>query len=221
MAEGQQITQEELKNMTPEQIAELQKQNCIFCHIISGKVASKKIYEDDKCLAILDINPANPGHVVLMPKEHFAIMPLIPEDLIGHLFMVAKGISHACLRALKAQGTNIFVANGTAAGQKAQHFMIHIIPRKEGDDLKSFILQKKEVGDLEDVRKRLKARINFVFGVKEEEPIVMEKTEAKPEIKKEEVEAEITEEEKEDTEKEEDEGEINLDDIANILGAGK
>ena len=123
------LTPEDLKNMTPEQIAELQKQNCIFCHIISGKVASKKVYEDEKCIGILDINPANPGHVLLMPKEHYAIMPLMPEDIIGHLFMVAKGISHACLRAFKVQGTNIFVANGVAAGA-AFHASYHTKKRE-------------------------------------------------------------------------------------------
>src|SRR3989344_253434 len=97
------LTPEDLKNMTPEQIAELQKQNCIFCHITSGKVASKKVYEDDKCLGILDINPANPGHVLLMPKEHYAIMPLIPEDELKHLSMVAKAISNILLKVLKVE----------------------------------------------------------------------------------------------------------------------
>ncbi|MFO8016933.1 MAG: HIT domain-containing protein [Candidatus Woesearchaeota archaeon] len=168
--EGQQPTQEELKNMSPEQIAEMQKQNCIFCHIISGKVASKKVFEDDKCTAVLDINPANPGHVLLMPNEHYAIMPLIPDDVMGHLFMVTKGISHACLKAFKAQGTNIFIANGVAAGQKAQHFMIHVIPRKDDDGLTNFELPKKNMtGEQKDqLMKALKPQINAAFGMKEE-----------------------------------------------------
>lgn len=212
-----QLTPEDLKDMSPEQIAELQKQNCIFCHIISGRVASKKVYEDEKCIAVLDINPANPGHVLLMPKEHYAIMPLIPEDIIGHLFMVSKGISHACLRAFKAQGTNIFVANGVAAGQKAQHFMIHVIPRKEKDGLTYFTLPKKRVTkqQLEELKKILKARINFVFGVKEEKPIELgkaaekskeaeERTKAKPGLEKEEIDAGVTGEEKGEKEDEEE-----------------
>jgi histidine triad (HIT) family protein len=112
---------------------------CIFCHIASGKVASRKVYEDDKVLAVLDINPANPGHVLLLTKQHFVILPQIPDPVVEHLGMVAKGISHALLRALKAQGTNIFVANGIAAGQRAQHVMVHVIPRMENDGL-SFAL---------------------------------------------------------------------------------
>ncbi len=186
----QQISEEELKNMSPEQIAEMQKQNCIFCHIIAGKVASKQVYSDDKVTAVLDINPANPGHVLLLPNEHYSIMPQIPEDILNHLFMVAKGISHACLKAFKAQGTNIFIANGVVAGQRAQHFMIHIIPRKENDGITAFQIPHKEIseGDLAEIRKVLKAKINQMMGIQEE---VMDLDKAgKPEEK----EAEFTEE---------------------------
>ena len=131
----EQITAEQLRSMTPEQIKELQVQNCIFCHIVNGRVQSRKIYEDDIVYATLDINPANPGHILLLPKEHYSIMPQIPPNVISHIFMVAKALSNAALRSLRCQGTNIFVANGVAAGQKAPHFMIHIIPRKQGDGL--------------------------------------------------------------------------------------
>ena len=171
------VTEEELANMSPEQIQELQKQNCIFCHIISGKVASKKIYEDDKVLAILDINPANPGHILLLIKEHYQVMPQIPDDEISHIFMVAKAISHACLKALKAQGTNIFIANGTLAGQKAPHFMLHIIPRANVDGIKIFDLPEKDIPDdvLEQIRSGLTNKINELLGIKTEEPIVLDK----------------------------------------------
>jgi len=123
------------ENMTPEQMAAMAKQQCIFCQIAGGKVASRKIYEDDKVVGVLDINPANPGHVLLITKEHYVVMPQIPDDVVADIGMVAKGISHALLRALKAQGTTIFVANGVAAGQRAQHFMLHIIPRMENDGI--------------------------------------------------------------------------------------
>ncbi|MFQ5474334.1 MAG: HIT family protein [Candidatus Nanoarchaeia archaeon] len=139
-----QLTEEDLKNMSPEELRELQKQNCIFCHIASGRVQSKNIYEDDKVLAILDINPANPGHVLLLPKEHHALMPMVPEDEQKYMFMIAKQLSHVLLNALKAEGTNIFLANGAVAGQKAPHVIIHIIPRKEGDGL-SFDLPKHPI----------------------------------------------------------------------------
>ncbi len=127
--------EEKIKNMSPEELRQLQKQQCIFCQIISGKVPSKKIFEDQRCLAVLDINPATRGHLLLLPKEHYSIMPQVPAEELSHLFSISKLLSRLQLRALKVSGTNIFIANGPAAGQRAQHFMIHLIPRKEGDNL--------------------------------------------------------------------------------------
>ena len=134
--------QEKIKNMSPDELREFQKKQCIFCQIISGKIPSKKVYEDSDCLGILDINPANPGHVLVMPREHYSIMPQLPEELLGHLFSVVKLLSNAILRGLEVQGANVLVANGAAAGQKAQHFMIHCIPRKDEDGVAFDIPQK-------------------------------------------------------------------------------
>jgi len=180
--EQMQALQEKIKNMSPEELKEFQKKQCIFCHIIEGKVQSKKVYEDDKSLAILDINPANPGHVLLLPKEHYSIMPQLSEEEIAHLFMVAKTISNACLRSLGVQGTNIIVQNGVAAGQKAQHFMIHIIPRKEKDGL-NFELPQKEIPEpeLEDIRKKLATKLG---EVKETKPIPKVQELTKPKSQK-------------------------------------
>lgn len=159
--------QEKIKNMSPEELKEFQKKQCIFCQIISGKVQSKKVYEDDKCIAILDINPGNPGHVLLLPKEHYSIMPQLSEEEIAHLFMIAKTISNSVLRSLEVQGTNIIVQNGIAAGQKAQHFMIHIIPRKEKDGI-NFELPQREIPEeeLEVIRKKLETNLGAVREIK-------------------------------------------------------
>jgi len=127
--------EEKLKNMSPEELKEFQTQQCIFCQIVSGKIPSKKVYEDEQCIAILDINPAAKGHILLLPKEHYAIMPQMPDKELSHLYSVAKRLSQALLKGLKVSGTNLFVANGLPAGQRAQHFILHIIPRKEGDGL--------------------------------------------------------------------------------------
>jgi len=167
--------QEKLKDMSPEELKEFQKQQCIFCHVISGKVASKKIYEDENCLAILDINPANPGHILLLPKEHYSIMPQLNDEDIAHLFIVAKHLSNVLLKALKVEGTNIFVANGIAAGQRAQHMMIHIIPRKENDGLDISIPQydttKDDINKVKDLlKKAIAKKTGSGEEVKEEKP---------------------------------------------------
>ena len=77
----QEELKEKVKNMSPEELRKFQKEQCIFCHIIKGDVQSRKVYEDEVCIAILDINPANPGHLLLLPKEHYAIMPQITDEI--------------------------------------------------------------------------------------------------------------------------------------------
>ncbi len=161
--------QEKLSQMSPEELKEFQKKQCIFCQIAAGRVQAKKIYEDDKVIAILDINPSNPGHALVLTKEHYSIMPQAPDDEIGHVFMVVKSLSNSMLRGIDAQGTNVIVANGIAAGQRAQHFMVHLIPRKENDGI-NFVLPQRtmEEKDIEDVGNRLVASLSGT--VQKEEP---------------------------------------------------
>lgn len=111
------------------------KQQCIFCQIIHGDVPSQKVFEDEKFLAVLDINPASPGHMLVLTKEHYAIMPQMPEADIQYLGKLSKALSQVLLKTMQCEGSTIFIANGPAAGQRAQHFMLHIIPRNEGDDV--------------------------------------------------------------------------------------
>jgi len=107
--------------------------DCIICQIVEGKIPSKKVYEDDELVAILDVNGANPGHCFVIPKQHFPIMEQVPDNIIAKAFSVANKISISIFDELKAQGTNLFVANGIPAGQKVAHFMINVVPRYEGD----------------------------------------------------------------------------------------
>ncbi len=127
------------EEVSPEQVT----QQCLFCNIIAGNIAAKKVYEDEKTIAILDINPASPGHVLVLSKEHYAIMPQMPDDLIGYLGQVAKSLSLVMLKSLKSEGTTFFIANGPAAGQRAQHFMLHIIPRNPNDGVGVIIPEGK------------------------------------------------------------------------------
>lgn len=173
MAETQQLSpeqrkelEEKLKSMSPEELLQFQKQQCLFCQILGGKIPAKKVYEDEQCLAILDIRPATRGHLLLLPKEHSAIMPQLKDELIGHLFMVAKKLSHQLLKTLRVEGTSLFIANGLVAGQKAQHFMIHLIPRKEGDHILE-AAERPSPAD-ENVRIAVANRLSQLFGLKKE-----------------------------------------------------
>ena len=165
----QEELKEKVKNMSPEELRKFQKEQCIFCHIIKGDVQSRKVYEDEVCLAILDITPANPGHLLLLPKEHYAIMPQITDDILSHLSKITKDLSAICLKAFKAEGTNIFIANGLAAGQKAQHFMVHIIPRMDNDGLK-LILDENNFSkeDINKIKIPILKKVNDIFNIKQE-----------------------------------------------------
>jgi histidine triad (HIT) family protein len=143
-------------NLSPEQIAKMQRENCIFCKIISGEIPSKKVYEDSDFVGILDINPAADGHVLLLPKQHFQILPQIPQEIVGNLGVACSNVSSKILRAFKCEGTSVFMANGAVAGQRAPHFMVHIIPRKENDDI-SLNPSLKEIDDnsFESIKEKL------------------------------------------------------------------
>lgn len=160
------LTEEDLKNMSPEQLRALQKQQCVFCKIAEGQVQAKKVYEDDTFLGVLDINPAAAGHVLLFPKEHVSILPQMPEQAIAKLGIVTKHVSQGVLKAAKAQGTSVFVANGLAAGQRSAHFLLHVIPRLEADDV-GITLPATSIGeaDAKKLQDMLQPFVDRVFGV--------------------------------------------------------
>jgi len=130
-------------NMSPEEMAEYQRQSCIFCKIIKGDIPSRKVFEDDKIISILDINPATKGHLLVMTKEHYPILPVIPLDTATHMFKTTKHLAKALKSAMVTGKATVFIANGAIAGQQSPHFLYHIIPREDNDGLDNFnVLQK-------------------------------------------------------------------------------
>ncbi len=111
------------------------REGCIVCQIVAGRIPSKKVYEDDLILGVLDVNGANPGHCFVLPKNHYPILEQVPDAEVGKLFQAANKISTAIFESLQVQGTSIFVANGIPAGQTVAHFAINVIPRKENDGI--------------------------------------------------------------------------------------
>ena len=224
--EQQKALQEKIKNMSPEELRQFQKQQCVFCQIIAGKIPAKKMYEDQYTIGIMDINPATKGHILLVPKEHYAIMPQVPDKEIGHCFVVAKYLSQLLLKVLKVSGTNVFIANGAAAGQKSQHFLLHVIPRKDGDKIMDWEEKVLDANTREKVRQAIELRLNDLLGVKPKTARVPEKktSEKKPEkMPEQEVELEQSpetsqeQEEQPDPEQKSGDDKISLDDIANLF----
>lgn len=107
--------------------------NCIFCKIANGDIPSATLYEDEDFRVILDLNPASKGHALVLPKEHYANIFELPEELAAKAFTVAKKIAGKLSDGLHASGFNIVQNNGEKAGQTVFHFHIHMIPRYEDD----------------------------------------------------------------------------------------
>ena len=110
-------------------------ENCIFCKIIKGEIEAKKVYEDDKCLAILDINPRAEGHTLVISKKHFKNLLDMPVSLGSEFLEAVKKVGLDLINQGKAEGFNLIVNNGEAANQLVPHIHAHIIPRKKDDGL--------------------------------------------------------------------------------------
>ena len=93
------------------------------------------MYSDDKVVALLAPAPAAGGHMMVVPREHFPIVEQVPDFVVGEMFCKANKLSVGIFEALGAQGTNLLLQNGVAAGQRHGHVALHVIPRKEGDGL--------------------------------------------------------------------------------------
>lgn len=108
-------------------------ENCIFCKIAGGEIPSATLYEDDDFRVILDVGPAAKGHMLILPKKHFANICEMPEELVGKAFILAKRMVEKMEKALHCDGINVLQNNHEAAGQTVFHFHIHLIPRFHKD----------------------------------------------------------------------------------------
>ncbi|MBI2076394.1 MAG: HIT family protein [Candidatus Aenigmarchaeota archaeon] len=129
---------------------------CLFCKIVKGEIPSKKVYEDSNTLAFLDINPANPGHTLVMPKKHAENIFDVEEDSLKSTISIVKEMAAAVKEKMNAAGVNVVQNNGKYAGQLVNHVHFHVIPRFENDNViisyKRVQLTEKE---LDDVAKKL------------------------------------------------------------------
>jgi len=109
---------------------------CLFCKIIAGEIPCFKLFENDDTLAFMDINPANEGHALVIPKEHATDVYTVSDAAIAATVATAKKIAAAIDKTLNPDGLNLLQCNGPAAAQSVPHFHMHVLPRREGDELK-------------------------------------------------------------------------------------
>ena len=109
--------------------------DCVFCKIVAGEIPSFKLFEDDATLAFMDINPANEGHALVIPKEHSADLYSISDESLANTVATAKRVASALSKALNPDGLNLVQCNGPAAAQSVMHFHVHVLPRVKDDRL--------------------------------------------------------------------------------------
>ncbi len=110
---------------------------CVFCDLVAGTAESSIAYEDETLVAFMDLNPVNPGHVLLVPRRHATFMADLDEETGAHVFKTAMRLQQAIRSSgVRCEGINLFVADGEAAFQDVFHFHLHVIPRFEGDPFK-------------------------------------------------------------------------------------
>jgi histidine triad (HIT) family protein len=107
--------------------------DCVFCMIRDGKIPSAKVYDDERTLAFMDLNPLTRGHCLVATRAHAATLyDAEPEDLKAAI-ATAKKVAGAIRKSLNPDGLNLLQANGAAAFQSVPHFHLHLIPRWTGD----------------------------------------------------------------------------------------
>lgn len=103
--------------------------HCLFCEIVAGRIPSARVLETDEAVAFLDLGPVNVGHVLLVPREHHADLSELPDALAAKVGALLPRLSRAIRRATEADGLNVVINNGEAAGQTIFHGHWHLIPR--------------------------------------------------------------------------------------------
>jgi histidine triad (HIT) family protein len=109
--------------------------NCIFCKIAAGMIPSTKLYEDGETLAFMDINPANDGHCLVIPKAHFPTLFTLASEAFSAVGRTVIKVASAVQAALEPDGINLLQANGPGAGQSVFHVHFHVLPRRHNDGL--------------------------------------------------------------------------------------
>ena len=127
-------------------------ENCIFCKIANKEIPGKIVYEDDLCLAFLDLSQTTNGHTLVVPKTHYQNILDVDKEVLSHLIKVTKKLTNQIITNLDAKGANVLTNANEVAGQTVMHFHIHIIPRyNETDQIKiDFTDRSKEV-DLDNI----------------------------------------------------------------------
>lgn len=108
--------------------------SCIFCKILSGELEASVVHRDELCTAFMDVQPVNPGHLLVVPNAHAEYLSDLPSETGAQIFRVAQQLAAALRKSgLPCEGVNLFLADGEAAMQEVFHVHLHVFPRCKGD----------------------------------------------------------------------------------------
>jgi histidine triad (HIT) family protein len=138
----------------------MKEQSCAFCRIVRSESPATIIYEDEAVLAFLDIHPQNDGHTLVMPKKHYITIYEVPDEEVARIYLVAKKIACALKKSINCGGISITQHNESGAGQDIFHVHVHVIPRYEGQRLRTIEeIPKANREVLEEIAKKIKQRL--------------------------------------------------------------
>lgn len=129
---------------------------CIFCQIIKGDIPAYRVYEDDNAIAFLDNSPVNPGHVLVMPKEHFSNFEEISDEALIATMRAVKKVGQSLKDNLGVAGYNVYENNDPVSGQVVPHLHFHVIPRHQDDGLKLWESREYDHGQDEIICNKIK-----------------------------------------------------------------
>lgn len=115
------------------------EEQCVFCKIVSGKIPAEIVKKSNSFIAIKDIKPKAEGHLLIVPKKHYVTLLDLPNNLGEELLQFSKSLAGEILEKKQGDGFNFVMNNLAPAGQVVMHAHLHIIPRKEGDGLRSIV----------------------------------------------------------------------------------
>lgn len=130
--------------------------NCIFCKIAHHEIPGKIIYEDDVCMAFLDLSQTTDGHTLVIPKQHFANVLEVDSQTLSHMMAIVQKVASQIQTNLHAEGFNIITNMNEVAGQTVHHFHIHIIPRYQvNDGFQATYLDRSQDVNLDDIYQKI------------------------------------------------------------------
>lgn len=130
--------------------------NCIFCKIAKHEIPGKILYEDDVCMAFLDLSQATNGHTLVIPKKHYDNVLDVNQNTLAHMMGVVQKVAKMIQTKLNALGFNIITNMNEVAGQSVHHFHIHIIPRYEVvEGFQAIYTDRSKSADIDAIYKQL------------------------------------------------------------------